>query len=212
MIGGPSIEANDPAELTPALAERLEVERRVRLERSDDPGRWLGGVVGALTSAAAAGVLYRISGETDPTKDAATFVALLGIPIAFALGRALLPEVRSGGWGWALWTGIAVGLIAPPIGAVVILLGPALVPAGVMSPDFNAFNLAILPIALPFSFVALPITIPVGLVWALIARWLPEDDLTLQRAPRWLEWLGIRHALLVLVVWAVIVQVWSALS
>jgi len=28
MIGGPSIEANDPAELTPALAERLEVERR----------------------------------------------------------------------------------------------------------------------------------------------------------------------------------------
>jgi hypothetical protein len=210
MISSPSIDAYDPAELTPALAERLEVERRVRQERSDHPGRWLGGVVGALTSAAAAGVLYRISGETDPTKDAATVIALLGIPIAFALGRALLPEVRSGGWGWGLWIGIAVGLIAPPIGAVVILVGPALGPAGVMSTDFNAFNLAILPIALPFSYVAVPITIPVGLVWALVARWLPEDDLSSLRAPRGLERLGVRHALLVLVVWAVIVQLVSA--
>jgi hypothetical protein len=212
MIGSPTIDSYDPAELTPAFAERLEVGRRVRLERSDRPGRWLGGVVGALTSAAAAGVLFRISGETDPTKDGATVVALLGIPIAFALGRALLPEVRSGGWGWALCIGVAVGLIAPPIGAVVILLGPALFPPGVVSPDFNAFNLAILPIALPFSYIAVPITIPVGLVWAAIARWLPEADLSTQRAPGWLERLGVRHAVVALVTWAVVVQVISAPS
>lgn len=212
MIGSPTIDTYDPAELTPALAERLENQRQAHVERSDHPGRWLGGVIGAMVSAVAAGVLYKISGETDPTKDAATVVALLGIPIAFALGRALLPEVRSGGWGWALWIGIAVGLIAPPIGAVVILLGPALLPAGVVSPGFNAFNLAILPIALPFSYIAVPITIPVGVIWAVVARRLPEGDLTAQRAPRWLERLGVRHALVGLVVWAVIVQVSSALS
>lgn len=210
MIGSPSIDAYDPAELTPALAERLEIQRGVHVERSDHPGRWLGGVVGALTSAAAAGVLYRISDETDPTKDAATVIALLGVPIAFALGRALLPEVRSGGWGWALSVGIAFGLLAPPIGALVILVGPALLPPGVVTPDFNAFNLAILPIALPFSYVAVPITIPVGLIWAAIARWLPADDVESQRAPRWLERLGVRHAVVALVAWAVVVQLVSA--
>jgi hypothetical protein len=212
MIGSPTNDSYDPAELTPALVERLEHQRRVHLGRSDHPGRWLGGVVGALTSAAAAGVLYRFSGETDPTKDAGTVVALLGIPIAFALGRALLPEVRSGGWGWALWIGIAVGLLAPPIGAMVILLGPALFPAGVVSPGFNVFNLALLPIALPFSYIAVPITVPVGLVWAAIARWLPEDDLSSQRAPRWLERLGVRHVIVALAVWAVVAQITSALT
>lgn len=113
----------------------LTVESSIRddVATSDWPGRWLGGLIGAVASLAAAIALYLLERPTDdfpgsivggPTYP----IALLGIPIAFVLGRAAFPSIRRGGWGWALIAGSLIGLAAPPLGAIEILFGPTLLP------------------------------------------------------------------------------------
>jgi hypothetical protein len=178
---------------------------------ADHPGRWLGGLVGAAASLAAAVVLLAAEGPFEdqspslvggPTAN----VALLGIPIAFALGRAAFPSVRSGGWRWALVAGVLIGLAAPPLGALEVVLGPLLLPLDPAASN-QVLLVTFLPVAVVFSYAVAWITIPVGLVAAIGIRALPASLPERLRAPRVLAVLGVRHACLALAVWAIVVQI-----
>jgi hypothetical protein len=50
-------------------------------------------------------------------------VGLLGVPIGFVLGQAAFPWARDGGWRHAAVIGLALGWVAPPLGAFEIVLG-----------------------------------------------------------------------------------------
>jgi hypothetical protein len=173
---------------------------RTRLpETQDQPGRWLGGAIGALTSLGAALVGMQIldeeqrgSGTYDPVG-----IALLGIPIGWILGRQLFPMARSG-WRSALGAAVLVAIAAPPLGAIEILSGAvfqtnASIGLGSSTPGLAA--LILLPIAIPFSYVALVVTAPVGLVWAVLVRLVPPSVPARLRVPRPLERLGTGHLL-----------------
>jgi hypothetical protein len=103
-------------------------------------------------------------------------LVIAGLPIAFLGGRALLPTARSGGWLEAFAVGLIFGLIAPPLGAIeVILVGLLALPGGTTGLD--AGYLVLLPIVLVFSYVVAFMTVPAGLIWALIVRAIPNDVL-----------------------------------
>ena len=203
MIGSPTIDGTHPALASPrAVAPQP--------EQAEHPGRWVGGLAGALSSLVAAGVIAVVSGDANPTGNPAVLIPLLGIPIGFALGRQLFPLARSGGWATALTAGLLFGWIAPPIGAIEILLGPALLvrtPAEAGLGTFGWFGLVfIVPLALLFSYIAVFITIPVGVAWAVLLKLVPDEAVARLRAPRAIERLGVRHLVIVLVLWAVAVQ------
>jgi hypothetical protein len=124
-------------------------------------------------------------------------IALLGIPIGWILGRGLFPMARTG-WRSALWAGLLVAVLAPPLGAIEILSGAVLqtnatIGFGSSTPRLAA--LLLLPIAIPYSYVAIVVTAPVGLVWALFARLVPASVPARLRVPRPLDRLGTRHLL-----------------
>ena len=168
-------------------------------ETQDHPGRWLGGAIGALSSLGAALVgmvilaeKQRGGGTYDPVG-----IALLGIPIGWILGRQLFPMARSG-WRSALGAALLVAVAAPPLGAIEILSGAvfqsnASIGLGSSTPGLAA--LLLLPIALPFSFVALVVTAPIGLVWALLVGLIPATVPARLRIPHPLDRLGTRHLL-----------------
>src|SRR5215468_8953614 len=71
---------------------------------ADAPGRWIGGLIGALFSLVAAGLgpvmnqgQFSQPAGTTAIWGAAATIAALGIPIAWILGRHLLPTLRTGG-------------------------------------------------------------------------------------------------------------------
>ena len=177
---------------------------------TDWPGRWLGGLIGAVASLAAAIALYLLERPTDDFPGSivggpAYPIALLGIPIGFVLGRAAFPSIRRGGWGRALIAGSLIGLAAPPLGAIEILVGPALVPLDPGSMGQLGLIL-FLPVAFLFSYGVVWITLPVGLVTALAIRALPTDVPARFRTPPPAARLGVRHAVSALVLWAIVVQ------
>ena len=181
----------------------------------DWPGRWLGGAVGVVASLGAAILLLLVEpGDGHrPTwiVGSSAWVALLGIPIAFALGRAAFPSIRRGGWGWAVGAGVLIGLAAPPLGAFEILFGPFLVPLDPTNTEQLGL-IAILPIAVVFAYVVIWITIPVGVVTAVAIRAVPRDLPARLRAPEPLARLGVAHAIGVLTVLAIAVQVVGAIA
>ena len=182
---------------------------------TDWPGRWLGGVIGAAVSLGAAILLFALEGQTDAESNllipSSPWIALLGIPIAFALGRAAFPSIRRGTWGWALAAGVLIGLAAPALGAFEIVFGPFLLPLDPANTEQIGL-VVLLPIALLFSYLAILITIPVGLVTALAIRAVPRDVPWRLRAPEWLSGVGISHAVGLLIVWAIAVQVVTAIA
>lgn len=182
---------------------------------ADCPGRWLGGVIGAIVSSAAAILLFAVQPETNAETNllipSSPWIALLGIPIAFALGRAAFPSIRRGTWGWALAAGVLIGLAAPPLGAFEVVFGPFLFPIDPANTEQIGL-VVLLPIALLFSYLAILITIPVGLVTAIAIRALPGDVPLRLRAPEWLARVGVVHAVGLLIVWAIAVQVVTAVA
>ena len=182
----------------PAAAPTRLAAHRPQADEADHPGRWLGGAIGALTSLGAAVIGMAILDEEgrramyDPVG-----IALLGIPIGWILGRQLFPMARSG-WRSASWAGLLVAVAAPPLGAIEILSGAvfqtnATIGFGSSTPRLAA--LLLLPIAIPYSYVAILVTAPVGLVWALFARLVPTSVPARLRVPRPLDRLGTRHLL-----------------
>jgi ascorbate-specific PTS system EIIC-type component UlaA len=153
------------------------------------PGRWVGGLAGVAACVAiaiATGVVVML---TDPNgwargngflgQEGLVMIAVGGLPIAFLGGRALLPAARSGGWLTALAVGFTFGLIAPPLGAIEVVLVAMLPFSGSTSGfDDNVTGfLFLLPIALVYSYVVAVLTVPAGLLWALIVRAIPEHAL-----------------------------------
>lgn len=188
--------------------------------RPDHPGRWIGGVVGVASCllAIAAGMLidgrvdlYRAADGGSNVGQVVAFVALLGVPIAFALGRQLLPNARSRGWRRAALTGLQFGVIAPVLGAFEIVAWPLIAPWD-RSTGLGADGFVFLPFAIPLSFVALPITLPVGLCWAIALRAIPDLWLLRRRAPEALARLGVRHVLIAILAWMVLATVITAID
>lgn len=171
------------------------------------PGRWLGGLVGALLSLAVSAVGL-LMGE-DPIEASAIVgigglvgLGVAGLPVGFLLGRALLPAARSQGIAGAVGVGLAFGLAAPPLGAIVVLLGlaiPVLAEGGLV--DALAV-LLLLPYAFVFSYVASVATVPAGIVWGAVVRLLPEAVLVRAAVGPRLGRVGARHVVAVgLVAW-----------
>jgi hypothetical protein len=124
-------------------------------------------------------------------------IGVLGAPVGFVLGRQGLPTARSAGWGTALLTGVGLGLIAPPLGALEILIGLGFVPtSGVGSPP-GLGTLILLPFAIPLSYAAVVMTVPVGIAWAVGVRTLSPRLLERVAAPAWLVPFGTSHVLVV---------------
>jgi hypothetical protein len=152
-------------------------------------GRWVGGLVGlaaCVATALVAGAVATVTNGVDSagrnsflSPDGLAFIWVGGLPIAFLGGRALLPAARSGGWLTALAVGFMFGLIAPPLGAIEVILVGLLPFSGATSGfDDNVTGfLVLLPIALVYSYVVVVLTVPAGLLWALMVRAIPEHVL-----------------------------------
>lgn len=166
---------------------------------ADHPGRWVGGVLGALASLA----LVPISLGMEPARRSGdlgelALLGLLGAPVGFVLGRLAFPEARSGGLGHALGVGLLIGAVAPPLGLIVIGLVGIFLPASGLSQDpLSSFELLILVIGIPYSFVALVATLPIGIVWAILAVLVPVGLLDRLRVPPPFDRVGVRHAAIV---------------
>lgn len=166
---------------------------------ADHPGRWIGGILGVLASLALVPIALLL--EQQPTSSSLPGLAnmgLLGAPIGFVLGRHFFPSARSGGWTMALSVGIVIGWAAPPLGAIALVVGPLLLPTQPGEPWRNPTELLLyLALAIPFSFIAAIITVPVGLAWGLLVGLVPDAVPQQLRVPRPLERLGVRHAAIV---------------
>jgi len=162
----------------------------------------VGGAIGAVVALIVAGV--GLAGDRLFDGDGLVGVGVAGIPVGFIVGRTFLPQVRRGSWGHALLVGAGVGLVAPPLGALEILIASSLVTdarsTGLGGLDPLVFALAFGAYAFAFSFVAVVATIPAGIVWSILARALPDRALAAARMPRLISRLGLRHAAVVIVV------------
>jgi len=205
MIGSPTIDGRESLRTVGSRDQEAAIS-------PDHPGRWLGGAAGALASLAvglAARVLGLVSANSEPSSSLE--IGLLGMPVGFVLGRAFFPGARSGGWSWALLVGAGIGLVAPPLGAIEIMLGPALLPPDLATSAYSVpAAVVFLLIAIPFSYIAVVLTIPAGLVWATLVWLIPQDVPPRLRVPKAVERLGVRHAVALLLAWGLVVQVATA--
>lgn len=182
---------------------------------TEHPGRWLGGLVGAAIPALVALVATAAGSDPTPTIDAVlafdgvAAVSVAGIPIGFLVGRALLPQARSGGLRHALGAGVAAGLAAPPLGALGMLAaaGLAVSISGRSEPGVALQYLVLAPLAIVFGYAAVVVTLPVGIAWGLLVRAIPAAWLTRARMPSPIDRLGARHAIAALAMALVLVEV-----
>jgi hypothetical protein len=186
------------------------------------PGRWVGGAVGVAATILVAVALRWIellADDPDRLVDsdligAAGVVALLGIPVAFVLGRHLAPVVRDGGWTSAVGTAVTFAFLAPPLGDIEIIGGLGLVPwmTGGTSDIASAFagGLIVGGIGLVVSYIALPVTAAVAVVWVVLMRALPPELPAHVAMPRPISRVGVRHVVLALAAWLVVAwSVWT---
>jgi hypothetical protein len=171
------------------------------VEPEDHPGRWVGGLIGAIASIVVAVVASAAGWTLDWFDEGFVFViGLLGMPVGFILGRAAFPSARADGWRDAVGMGVLIGFAAPPLGAVVLVLGSGALDGvsgfGSCLPPVLLASL-LLMYAIPFSFIAVVVTIPAGLLWGVAARAVPDRWLRAARMPAPIARLGVRHAALV---------------
>ena len=96
------------------------------------------------------------------------------MPIAFIGGQALLPAAGSGGWLAALAVAFVSGWSAP-LGAIEVVFA-SMLPLR-LEPGFGdnvGGLLFVLPIAVVYSYVVVVLTVPAGLLWALVVRAIPN--------------------------------------
>jgi hypothetical protein len=143
------------------------------------PGRWIGGLIGAglsLLVAVIGGLGLR---ETDFgfAIQSTTQLGLFGIPVGAVLGTLFWPIGRRVRGFGVLGVGLAIGVLALPLGDLIIVTTLAASALSERTVDLAAALVSALSmsiIGLVFSVVAAPITIPVGIAWAVIVRLLPE--------------------------------------
>ena len=152
---------------------------------SSNPGRWVGGLIGALVCLAIwfAAVAWIVDGSKSGagifSRSFLSMVGLGGLPIAVIGGRALLPAARSGGWLTAVAVGFGFGMIAPPLGGLEVIVF-AMLPTSSSTSGFddNVMGFLVLaPLVLMYSYVIAVLTVPAGLLWALIVRAIPDNGL-----------------------------------
>lgn len=187
-------------------------------------GRWVGGAVGAFASLVVGGVLWAIGQFADldayVSRDlvrAGAVVAFLGIPIAFALGRHFAPVANDGGWRSGLSVAAAFAVLAPPLGDLEIVLGSGLAPwalgdsVNIGTALYGGLFIAI--VGLVVSYVALPVTGAVALLWIVLMRTLVGELPTRLRMPWPISRLGVRHAAIALLVWLAVAWTgWAIVS
>ncbi len=188
--------------------------------RVEFPGRWLGGAVGVVATLLVAGLLVMMHVVVDDPRGAvssnllnAAGVAVLGVPVAFVLGRHYSPVARDGGWGSAAMTALSFALLAPPLGDLEIIVGASLAPWTFGGADIGSMlagGLLIGGIGLVVSFVALPVTAAVSLVWIVLIRLLPRDWPARVAMPRSVARFGVRQLAYVLLAWLAVT--WTAWS
>jgi hypothetical protein len=174
------------------------------------PGRWVGGAVGAL-SAVIVAVPLVVLGQAPELQIllAGAAVCALGIPIAFVLGRHLAPVALEQERGSAFTALLTFALLAPLLGDIEVVFGPVLIaplPPTADSTSVVALAILLVGVGAVVSFVAVPATFAVGLVWVVILRAIPADRLGEFRAPIWLERFGIRHAVVAFILFAIVAR------
>ena len=142
----------------------------------------------------------------EPGAGVVALICALGIPVAFVIGRELSPKVYAGTMSDAVAVGLLFGIMAPPLGALEIFVGPLVVPTAIDPVTIPPY-LAFLVVALGFSYIAAVITVPVGLLWAIVVRRLPADLPARLAIPSPFDRLGIRHAISILVAWFLLAQI-----
>ena len=143
------------------------------------PGRWIGGAIGVglalvVAGLGALGVARPLDfGSGVPSL---TELGLFGIPAGAILGMAFYPMARRARWVGVVGIGLAVGLLALPIGVLVVVTTYVMGALADGKTDLvgalgSGFFLSLFGFV--FSIVAAPITLPIGLVWAIIVRAIP---------------------------------------
>ncbi len=105
-------------------------------------------------------------------------IGLIGAPVAALLGWWLTPSVAGAPWRVALGIGVGMGVLAAVLGVLEIAY-VQLLQALAYEPDLQGScvggSVVIALIGLPYAMLALPVTIPCGLAWAITMRAiLPE--------------------------------------
>jgi hypothetical protein len=131
-------------------------------------------------------------------------IGLIGAPVAALLGWWLTPSVAGAAWRVALGIGVRMGVLAAVLGVLEIAY-VQLLQALAYEPDLQGSSVtaaALLAlIGLPYAILAVPVTIPCGLAWAITMRAiLPER---IRTAPDARGSIGVWHLLVVLGVGAV---------
>jgi hypothetical protein len=100
-------------------------------------------------------------------------LGLAGAPVAFVLGWLLTPTLARASSAGAAGIGVAVGFAAAYLGVLELALATLVAallgvdPASGFSDEITA-SLFIATVGLPYGTLVLPVTIPCGLLWALI--------------------------------------------
>jgi hypothetical protein len=137
---------------------------RTNAAEQDLPGRWVGGALGVLATALVGGTLVVVdapSGEVHLGFPAV--ICLLGLPIAFIVGRHFAATLQKPGMESTIWAAMSFGLVAPILGDLEIVGGSLLFPW--IWPQHGAEPLLLATLALGFgavaSYAAAPITLAV---------------------------------------------------
>jgi hypothetical protein len=190
------------------MADAATVSRTNAAEQ-DLPGRWVGGALGVLATALVGGTLVVVdapSGEVHLGFPAV--ICLLGLPIAFIVGRHFAATLQKPGMESTIWAAMSFGLVAPILGDLEIVGGSLLFPW--IWPQHDAEPLLLAALALGFgavvSYAAAPITLAVGVVWVVLMRLIPPARIARLRMPAPIDRLGVRHLVVALGIWLVVVQ------
>lgn len=158
--------------------------------------RFAGMTIGVLVSFASAWVPFDavgLSGLFGPLG-----IGLAGAPVAAVLGWWLSPYIAAASWRNAIALGFGAGLLAPVLGLFELLYVAAL--GGLAEgPGRGAETIAGLVVVgmfgLGYCWVVLPITLPSGIVAAMIVRGLrPRHAWSAEPSAS----IGFRHAVVVL--------------
>jgi hypothetical protein len=131
-------------------------------------------------------------------------IGLIGAPVAALLGWWLTPSVAGAAWRVVLGIGVGMGVLAAVLGVFEIAY-VQLLQALAYEPDLQGSSVTaaafLALIGLPYAMLALPVTIPCGLAWAITMRAILPERFAMAPDPR--GSIGVWHLLVVLGVGAV---------